>query len=259
MSDAVTYQRADDHVGVITLRRPDNRNGMTPELLAAFAIATATARDDAGARCVVVTGTGSSFCSGADFKATLQAEGALPSDRSYAMYAPFLSLLDVAVPVVGALNGHAIGGGFGLALLCDLRVGARDSKYGANFVRLGLGPGLAISYLLPRLIGVARASELLYTGRIVDGVEAERLGILNHAVPAAEVVGEAMGLARAIAASAPLAVRETKRAMQRGLELDIRAAARAEAHGQAETIDTDDAREGIAALLAKRPPVFTGR
>jgi enoyl-CoA hydratase/carnithine racemase len=257
--DAVRYH-ADGHVGVITLNRPDNRNSMTPELLDAFAVASAAARADAGVRCVVVTGTGSCFSSGADFKAGLQHVVAdTPSERSYAMYTPFLSLLDLAVPVVGALNGHTVGGGFGLALVCDLRIGARDAKYGANFVKLGLAPGMAISYLLPRLIGLARAGELLYTGRLVDGTEAARLGILNHAVPAADVLGDAMTLARAIAESAPLAVRETKRALHRGLELHVREAARAEAYAQAETITTDDAREGIAALLAKRPPSFTGR
>src|SRR5262249_44796184 len=145
------------------LNRPDNRNSMTPELLDAFASAAAQARS-ADVRCVVLTGTGSCFSSGADFKSTVQRQAArAPNERSYAMYESFLSLLDIAVPVIGALNGHAIGGGFGLALVCDLRIGARDAKYGANFVRLGLSPGMAISYMLPRLIGMARANELLLT------------------------------------------------------------------------------------------------
>ncbi len=257
MSDAVHYH-ADAHIGVITLNRPDNRNSMTPELLDAFAVASAAARADA-VRCVVVTGSGSCFSSGADLKSTPQREGReAASERSYAMYLPFLSLLDLAVPVIGALNGHTVGGGFGLALICDLRIGAREAKYGANFVKLGLAPGMAISYLLPRLIGLPHASELLYTGRLVDGNEAERLGILNRAVPAADVLAEAMALAHAIAANAPLAVRETKRALRRGLELHVHEAARVESYAQAETIATADAREGIAALLAKRPPVFTG-
>lgn len=258
MTPAVSY-RAEAGIGVITLDRPDNRNSMTPELLDAFASASAAARSDTGVRCVVVTGTGTCFSSGADFKSTLQrAEGA-PHERSYAMYAPFLSLLDLAVPVVGALNGHAVGGGFGLALVCDVRIGAVDAKYGANFVRLGLAPGMAISYLLPRLVGVAHASELLLTGRLVDGAEAARLGILNRAVPAGDVLAEAMAVARSIAEAAPLAVRATKQAIRRGLALHVREAARAEAYAQAETLATDDCREGIAALLAKRPPVFTGR
>src|SRR6185369_702102 len=258
MSEAVRYH-VDGMVGVITLNRPDNRNSMTPELLDAFAAASAEART-ADVRCVVVTGTGSCFSSGADFKSNLQRDGdrRAPHERSYAMYESFLTLLDIAAPVVGALNGHAVGGGFGLALICDLRIGARDAKYGANFVRLGLAPGMAISYLLPRLIGVARASELLLTGRLVSGTEAEQLGILNRAVPASDVLDEAMTLAREIADNAPIAVRATKRAIQRGLDLQIRDAARVEAYAQAESLQTSDAREGIAALLAKRRPTFTG-
>jgi enoyl-CoA hydratase len=260
MPDPVRYTR-DDDVGVITLDRPDQRNSMTPELLDAFAAVSARARADAGARCVVVTGSGPAFSAGADLRSSLQreADARAPHERSFAMYEPFLSLLELPVPLIGALNGHAVGGGFGLALVCDLRIGALEGKYGANFVRLGLAPGMAISYLLPRLIGAARASELLLTGRLVDGREAERLGILNRAVPAADVMAEAMALAREIAAAAPLAVRATKRAIRRGLELAVRDAARYEAYAQAETLGTDDAREGIAALLEKRPPRFTGR
>lgn len=258
MADAVRYH-ADGPVGVITLDRPDNRNSMTPELLDAFAVASAAARADTSTRAVVITGTGTCFSSGADFKSNLQrTEGAEPHERSYAMYAPFLTVLDLAVPVIGALNGHTVGGGFGLALACDLRIGAQHAKYGANFVRLGLAPGMAISYLLPRIIGLPRANELLLTGRLVDGHEAVALGILNRAVPEADVMPAAMDLARTIAANAPIAVRATKAAIHRGLALAVRDAARAEAYAQAETIATDDCREGIAALLAKRDPIFTG-
>jgi len=259
MSQAVRYH-TEGTVGVITLDRPDNRNSMTPELLDAFAEASTAARADLGIRALIVTGTGHCFSSGADFKATLQRDGdAAPHERSYAMYAPFLSLLDIRVPVIGALNGHAVGGGFGLALVCDLRIGAEDAKYGANFVKLGLAPGMAISYLLPRLVGVARANELLLTGTLVDGRAAAALGILNRAVPAAQVMATAMEIARQIAAAAPLAVRATKAAIRHGLDLHVREAARAEAFAQAETLTTDDCKEGIAALLGKRAPVFTGK
>ena len=263
MSDAVRYE-ARDHIGVITLDRPDNRNSMTPELLDAFSRASAAARADATSetiRVLVVTGTGTCFSAGADFKSNLQRDDdhKPPHEKSYAMYEPFLSLLDVAVPIIGALNGHAVGGGFGLALICDLRIAALESRYGANFVAIGLAPGMAISHLLPRLIGVARASELLFTGRLVEGAEAERLGIVNRAVPAAQVMAEAMAMARTIADNAPFAVRETKTAVYRGLGMTVRDAARAESHVQARSVVMDDAREGMSALLAKRKPVFTGR
>ncbi|MFN0247004.1 MAG: enoyl-CoA hydratase/isomerase family protein [Kofleriaceae bacterium] len=263
MSDAVRYE-ARDQIGVITLDRPDNRNSMTPELLDAFARASTAAFTDSTnetIRVLVVTGAGNCFSAGADFKSTLQREGddKAPHEKSYAMYEPFLSLLDVRVPIIGALNGHAVGGGFGLALVCDLRVAALEAKYGANFVAIGLAPGMAISHLLPRLIGVARASELLLTGRLVDGAEAERLGIVNRAVPAVQVMTDAMAMARTIADNAPFPVRETKAAIYRGLDLSVRESAKAEAIVQARSVAMDDAREGISALLEKRKPVFTGR
>ena len=258
MADAVRYH-VQGPVGVITLDRPDNRNSMTGELLDAFVAASAAARADTGIRALVVTGSGACFSAGADFKSIVQRADGAPHERSYAMYAPFLSLLDIEVPIIGALNGHTVGGGFGLALVCDLRIGALEAKYGANFVKLGLAPGMAISYLLPRLVGVARANELLLTGRLVDGAQAAALGILNHALPAADVLPQAMALAEEIAAAAPLAVRATKAAIRRGLELHVREAAHAESFAQAETLATDDARDGISALLAKRTPVFTGR
>ncbi len=259
MAEAVRYH-ATGNVGVITLDRPDNRNSMTPELLDAFSAASTAARADGHIRSLVITGTGSCFSSGADFKSVIQRDtGESPAERSYAMYKPFLSLLDIEVPIVGALNGHTVGGGFGLALVCDLRIGADGAKYGANFTKLGLAPGMAISYMLPRIIGLPRANELLLTGRLVDGREAEALGILNRAVPAAEVLAVAMELAQTIAGNAPLAVRATKAAIRRGLALAVREAAREEAIAQAETLATEDSKEGIAALLEKRTPNFTGR
>ena len=261
-SPAVRFT-VDGTVGEITLDRPDNRNSMTPELLDGFAAAVAQARAAHQLRCVIITGTGACFSAGADFRSVLQREGEgpvrTPHEQSFAMYQPFLGVLDLEVPVIGALNGHAVGGGFGLALCCDLRIGARGARYGANFARLGLHPGMAISYLLPRLVGVARAAELLFTGRLVDGDETERLGLFNACCDAVDVLPRARALAAAIAASAPLAVRETKRSLYRGLGWDPRAAAYAEAFAQAESLATADAAEGIAALLAKRETAFTGR
>lgn len=259
-SDAVLYERRGG-VGVLTLNRGDNRNSMTPELLDAFCEASGRARADRDARCIVVTGRGRCFSAGADFTSAVQREGddRLPHERSYAMYEPFLSVLDFEVPVIGALSGHAVGGGFGLALMCDLRIASREAKYGANFAALGLHPGMAISYLLPRLIGLSRASELLYTGRLVLGDEAERIGLVSAAVAADEVVPRAMEMAERIAGNAPLAVRLTKQTIRDSLAWEVRAGARTEAYAQAATLETPDAAEGIRALLEKRTPAFTGK
>lgn len=262
MSDAVIYER-DGDVGVITLNRPDNRNSMTAELLAGFAAAAAACRADHGARAVVVTGRGNCFSAGADLRAQIQADdgGAprMPHERSFGMYTSFLSVTEIEVPVIAALNGHAVGGGFGLSLLCDVRIAHREARYGANFARLGLHSGLGISYLLPRLVGVSRGAELLFTGRLVDGAEAERIGLVSRALPGDEVLDAALGLAREIAEAAPAAVRMMKRSLYDGLGWDVRGAALREAYAQAATVDTDDFREGMSALLEKRPPRFTGR
>jgi enoyl-CoA hydratase/carnithine racemase len=174
------------------------------------------------------------------------------------MYSPFLSMLDIEVPTVAAMSGHAVGGGLGLAIVCDLRIASESARYGANFVRLGLHPGMATTYLLPRLVGVPRALELLLTGRIVSGREAADMGLANHALPAAGVLPRARELADEIASAAPIAVRLTKQTIYRHLQWGPVEAARYEAHLQSRTLETDDSREGIAALLEKRPPVFRG-
>lgn len=263
MPDEAVLYRVEDTIGVITLNRPDNRNGMTPELLDAFAAAVARARKDPDLRCVIITGSGSCFCSGADFKSALQRSSdgryALPHERSFAMYEPFLSVLDIEVPVIGALNGHTVGGGLGLALMCDIRIGNREAKYGGNFARLGLHSGLGITFLLPRLVGVSKAAELLFTGRVFLGDEALRIGLVSDAVEPDRVLPRAMEVAREIAANAPIAVRMMKRSMYRAIGWNVRGSAYEEAFAQVITIGTDDLKEGISALLEKREPEFKGR
>lgn len=259
---AVLYERIDG-VAEITLNRPDNRNAMTPDVLAGLADGVARARADAEVRCVIVTGRGTSFCAGADFRARAEPDShaayVAPHERSYATYAPFLSLLDLEVPTIAAMNGHAIGGGLGLAIVCDLRVAAEGAKYGANFVRLGLHPGMASTYVLPRLLGVPNAVELLLTGRLVDGAEAARRGLAHYAVAPEQVLAKARELAREIASAAPLAVRWTKRSIYQGLAWDPKTAARHEGLVQSRTLETEDFREGTRALLEKREPKFRGR
>jgi enoyl-CoA hydratase/carnithine racemase len=276
--NSVLYE-SDGRIATVTLNRPENRNSMTPDVMRRFRACIAEARADAGLRCLVITGRGASFCAGADFRgggpargvgdaerggetgagAPAEAPAALPHERAFATYAPFLDVADVEVPTIAAMNGHAIGGGLGLALVCDLRVASRDARYGANFARLGFHSGMAISYLLPRLVGVPQAVDLLLTGRLVSGAEAAAIGLAHEAVAAEEVAAAARRRAEAIAEAAPLAVRGMKQSLYRGLGWDPREAARREAFAQAETLASEDAREGIRALLEKRAPVFRGR
>ncbi len=248
-------------LAILLLNRPDNRNSMTPELLDGFASSVAAVRQMADVRCVVVTGRGASFCAGADFKSGVQrtGDGRLGAERSYAMYTAFLSLLDLEVPVIGALQGHAVGGGCGLAMVCDLRIANQSARDGANCARLGLASGMAISDLLPRLVGVPRAMEMLLTGKLIAGELGAQWGLFNRAVAGDEVLPVALALADEIAQSAPIVVRMTKRAIYQNLGWDPRSAAWREAFAQAATVDTDDCKEGVAALLEKRPPQFAGR
>ena len=233
---------------------------MTPEMLPAFSDAVTTAVADTEARCVIITGNGTSFSAGADLKSTLLTdEGTAPApDRQYDIYSPFLDVLEIEVPVIAALQGHAIGGGLGLALACDLRIANADAKYGANFTRLGMAPGMALSYLIPRLVGVPRALELMLTGRLISGERAAEIGLVNEAVGGDRVLDAARALATEIAAAAPIAVRWTKELVYRHLGWDPKGAARLEAPFQAHTATMDDFREGVAALLDKRDPDFTG-
>ncbi|MGB8221993.1 MAG: enoyl-CoA hydratase/isomerase family protein [Polyangiales bacterium] len=257
---AVLYEST-NRVGVVTLNRPDEQNAMTPELLDAFSVAIGEALRDDGIRCLVITGTGRCFSAGADLRSSMQRSdlGKPSSDASFAMYEPFLQVLDVEVPVIAAMNGHTVGGGFGLTLLADIRVANVGAKYGANFARLGIHSGLGISYLLPRLVGVAQASELLFTGKLIRGDEALRIGLVTHAEEAEQVLPTAMSLAGEMAASAPAAVQQMKASIRRGLRWEIREAALQEAELQAASLTTEDAKEGVSAVLEKREPEFNGR
>jgi enoyl-CoA hydratase/carnithine racemase len=277
MSEAPVLYDVADAIATITLNRPENRNSMTPEVMQAFRDAVARAAADRSLRCVVITGRGASFCAGADFKTSAplterpelersesgeraRGERSEPDyERLFRTYQPFLEVFDLPMPTIAAMNGHAVGGGFGLALVCDLRVVCRDAKYGANFAKLGFTSGMAISDLLPKIVGVPTAADLLFTGRLVSGEEAVAIGLAHEALAAGEVLDAAMRRARAVAACAPEAVRLMKRALYRNAGWDPRTAARAEAFAQAATMRSEDGREGVRALLEKREPRFTGR
>ena len=249
-----------DNIAQISLNRPENRNSMDDEVLPAFQQTIEQAKLDSSLRCIIITGSGKTFCAGADFKGgTKQETEGLPHENVMNIYRSFLGIVDVKVPTIAAINGHSIGGGLGLALVCDLRVINKQAKIGANFARLGLHSGMAISYILPRVVGLPIATELLVTGRLIDGEKAAEIGMANYATEPDQVLEKSWELAREVASCAPGAIRMIKRSIYRGMNWDPVTAAEIEAHCQARTFEMDDAKEGIAALLQKREPVFQGR
>jgi enoyl-CoA hydratase len=177
-------------------------------------------------------------------------------ERFYKLY---LSVREVPFPTIAAINGTAIGAGLCVALGCDMRIAAKDAKLGLNFVRLGIHPGMGATWTLPRLVGPALAAELLFTGQLLEGEEAARIGLVNRAVPADEVLPTALTLARRIAESAPLPVRGTKQALAQSLDVSLDAQLGFEAEQQSRNYETRDLREGIDAVRDKRSPKFEGR
>lgn len=252
-------------VATVTLNQPENRNLMTPELMEEFDQVLNTLLQERRVRVVVLTGKDPSFCAGADFRAlpTFIQKTGLTGTAAFhqgvtAFYKPFFKLLDFEVPVIASINGHCIGGGLGVALLCDLRVAADDALLSVNFAQIAVHPGMGTTYTLPRLVGVERAQELLYTGRRFRGKEAEQLGLVLKSVPREELDATVSELAQRIAASAPYVVKLTKRALYDGLQWEVERHLRREALGQALASQMEDASEGVQALLQKRPPKFKG-
>jgi len=255
----VQVERTDAGVVTITLDSPERRNALDEELAAQLRQAVRDVAADPGARCVVVTGAGRAFCSGADLGEFRRQEsgGVLPRREMLgAYYRTFLDVRDLAVPTIAAVNGPAIGAGLNLALVCDLRIAAASARFGATFVRLGIHPGGGATYMLARLLGPARAAEMLLSGDLVDGARALEMGLVNRLVDDTELPAAAAGLAAMIAANAPRAVRATKRALRLALDADMAAMLEVEGLAQAATQESADAGEGWAAFRERRPPRF---
>jgi enoyl-CoA hydratase len=180
-------------------------------------------------------------------------------ERMLPFYRAWLSVRDLEVPVIAAVNGPAVGAGLCLALACDIRYASADASFSAPFARLGMHPGMAATYLLPEAVGYARARELLLTGRRVGAEEALRIGLVSAVYSAADLLDEVMVTARIVAESAPLAVRLTKNALAYAGHHSIEAALDWEALAQPVTMASADLREGLAAQAERRPPHFTGR
>ncbi|HML00639.1 MAG TPA: enoyl-CoA hydratase/isomerase family protein [Acidimicrobiales bacterium] len=245
-------------VSVVTMRRPPH-NLLTEPALARLAEAVESL--GGATRAAVLCSEGRSFCAGADFRSAEAPDptsGASFETMTSAFYRQALRLFATTVPMVAAVQGAAVGAGFGLALACDLRVVGRRGFFQANFVRLGIHPGFGLSALLPRAVGPGRAAELFLTGRRVEAVEAGRIGLADRVVPEGRELSTALELAGEIAAGAPLAVSATRATLRSGLAELAERAMEHELAEQAALAGTADAVEGVAAMLEGRPPRFTG-
>jgi len=259
-SDAVLIER-DAGVVTLTLNRPDVRNAMNVELTDAFVAAVDSVRDDAEARAVIVTGEGRAFCAGGDLSWIKPGpEASVPEMRRKmrAFYPKFLAVRSLGVPTIAAINGPAIGAGLCLALACDIRIAASGAALAAPFTKLGMHPGMAATYLLTRLVGTARAADLLFTSRTIDGEEAERMGLVNRVVSGDELLAAARATAIEIAANAPIPMELTKRAIYLAERADMETMLEYEGLAQPVTMGTQDLLEGLAAAKEKRAPKFRG-
>ncbi|WP_166133070.1 enoyl-CoA hydratase/isomerase family protein [Nocardioides ochotonae] len=249
-------------VALLTLDNPDQRNAMSAAMTGAWVEAIDELAADRSVRAVVVTGSGSAFCSGGD-TAWIAGEPDASVDelrtRMLAFYRSWLSIRRLEVPTIAALNGPAVGAGLCLALACDLRYAAAGARLGVPFVRLGMHPGMAGTHLLPEVVGPAHARDLMLTGRMVETDEALRMGLVSAVHEPEGFLEEVLATARSIAETAPIASRLTKLALADGGHADLEAALQWEAMAQPITLATEDLQEGIRAKDERRRPVFQGR
>ncbi|MBK7722760.1 MAG: enoyl-CoA hydratase/isomerase family protein [Austwickia sp.] len=248
-------------IALVRLDQPDKRNAMSDEMTASWARAMGLLRVDPSLAAVVVTGNGKAFCSGGDLSWIASEPDATAADlrvRMTAFYRTWLTVKSLEVPTIAAINGAAIGAGLAVALAHDIRYVADSAILGVPFTALGLHPGMATTWSLPEVAGLAVARDLLLTGRMITGEEAVPLGIASRAVPAADLLEVAMAAATRVAQAAPVATRLTTVALRNAGHASFDDAIRWEGLAQAVTMTTADLQEGIRAAAQRRPAVFTG-
>jgi enoyl-CoA hydratase/carnithine racemase len=253
--------RHDNGVVLLTLDLPDRRNAMTSELTSAWGETVAALKGDRSVRCVVVTGEGKAFCAGGDvgwLAAEPDATVDQLRDRMLPFYRTWLSLRELDIPSIAAVNGAAVGAGGCLALSTDIRYAGASAKFTVPFAQLGMHAGMATTWLLPEVVGVAAARELLLTGRVCDATEMLRLGLASAVYDDGELLERALEHAGQVAAGAPVAQRLHTVALREG-HTSLENALRWEAVAQPVTLASEDLHEGLRARAEKRTPVFTGR
>lgn len=251
-----------DGVAHLRLNRPEAANGMSVELLEALYRAIMRCHGEPGVRVLLITGAGANFCAGGDVQAFASQGEQLPDyirPATAYLQDAVLSLSRLQAPVVVAVQGFAAGGGgFGLVCAADLVVAAEGAKFLAGATRVGMAPDAGVSVTLPQLVGLRKAAEILLTNPVIDAREALALGLVNKVVPDDALGDAAAALAKDLAAGAPLALAATKRLLRSGLGKGMDACLSEEARTVSELAGTADAREGLAAVIEKRAPRFTG-
>ena len=249
----IAVDLGDDHVATVEIRRPPN-NFFSREMIRSVADAFEALDGEVACRALVFCSEGKHFCAGADFGGH---DRAVLDERGRHLYDEAVRMFAARKPIVAAIQGAAVGGGLGLALVADFRVAAPEARFSANFARLGFHHGFGLSVTLPRLVGPQRAANLLYTGRRVPGDEALAIGLCDELVPQAELRERAHALAAEIAVSAPLAVESIRQTLRGDLAGQIAAATRRERWEQERLQKTADFKEGVAAMGERRAPNFS--
>ena len=248
-------------VTTLTLNRPEARNALDIVMRRELVAALDEVEADEAARVLVLTGAGGHFCSGGDVKTMREKRYTAAEGRARVELLNLMvrRLVDFPKPTIAMVDGYAVGAGSNLALCCDLIVASERAKFGELFWKIGLVPDGGGTWLLPRVVGLARAKELIFTADVIDAAEAERIGLVNRVVPAAALEATTHALAEKIAGGPPAVLKMAKHMVNRAATSDLAAALDLEAFSQGMAISAEDHQEGLAAFFEKRAPRFTGR
>ncbi|MBY0095528.1 enoyl-CoA hydratase [Mesobacillus maritimus] len=256
----VIVEKRTDGIAIVTLNRPEAANALSRQMLAELQVVLSDIKKDMGIRVVILTSSGEkAFCAGADLKERKDMTDAEAKQTVRMIGATINEVESLPQPVIAAINGVAFGGGLELALACDIRVGALEAKVGLTETSLAIIPGAGGTQRLPRLIGLGKAKELIFTAQRLTASEAEKIGILEYAVPRSEMLGKALDLAKTMAKNGPLALIQAKKAVNKGIEVDLATGLKIEELAYDVLIPSEDRLEGLKAFAEKRPPEYKGR